>query len=411
MIEDIHGDSVIIYRFDPHGSKNLADLKPLSKDPDKCWMFAHVYCHDQEPVNYDYYEQQTFGDQRFAEIRQTLTGHARRVHTNFRNTVDINNMALLLHSEKNSTDIDRYRQDSVLPVYYWSHAIIAQDWYRVAEHIVQKKQQKKIFLIYNRAWSGTRQYRLKFVEKLLDSQLQHHCHTSFNTTEPELKLHYKDFNFDKDCWKPVRDLDNIFMETKANSNSSADFDIADYEATEIEVVLETLFDEQKIHLTEKSLRPIALGQPFILASSPGSLKYLREYGFKTFSDIWSEEYDLETDSVKRMDAIIESMTSISQWSDREKSQKLAQAKHIADYNKQLFFSKEFFKTVTDELKSNLTTALQQFSKENAYNKWYDRWSKLLEYSEITDYLKTKNSPLFNTNLLSKTLSHIDTITK
>jgi hypothetical protein len=44
-------------------------------------------------------------------------------------------------------------------------------------------------------------------------------------------------------------------------------------------------------LTEKALRPIACGQPFILAATPGSLQYLRSYGFKTFSGYIDETYD------------------------------------------------------------------------------------------------------------------------
>jgi hypothetical protein len=49
-------------------------------------------------------------------------------------------------------------------------------------------------------------------------------------------------------------------------------------------VAETVFDT-RIHLTEKTLRPIACGHPFILAAGPGSLKYLQTYGFRTFSPL------------------------------------------------------------------------------------------------------------------------------
>ena len=46
-----------------------------------------------------------------------------------------------------------------------------------------------------------------------------------------------------------------------------------------------------IHLTEKTTRAITLGIPFIMISSPYSLKVLKECGFKTFGDFWDESYD------------------------------------------------------------------------------------------------------------------------
>ena len=46
--------------------------------------------------------------------------------------------------------------------------------------IKQQKQVDKIFLMYNRAWSGTREYRLRFVDLLINSDLQEYCRTSFN---------------------------------------------------------------------------------------------------------------------------------------------------------------------------------------------------------------------------------------
>ena len=64
-------------------------------------------------------------------------------------------------------------------------------------------------------------------------------------------------------------LENYYHPTGASSLASADFDIEDYNNTDIEVVLETLFDDTRWHLTEKALRPIACGQPFMFAATQG----------------------------------------------------------------------------------------------------------------------------------------------
>jgi hypothetical protein len=75
-------------------------------------------------------------------------------------------------------------------VYYWSHGVIARDWFRYAQYVSQEKKINTTFLIYNRAWSGTREYRLRFAELLIHLNLQEHCKTSVNPVEPELGLHY-----------------------------------------------------------------------------------------------------------------------------------------------------------------------------------------------------------------------------
>tara|TARA_B100000287_G_scaffold18868_1_gene18889 strand:- start:6550 stop:7779 length:1230 start_codon:yes stop_codon:yes gene_type:complete len=54
-------------------------------------------------------------------------------------------------------------------------------------------------------------------------------------------------------------------------------------------------DLQKITITEKVWKPIVTFQPFILISMKGSLRKLREWGFKTFDGFIDESYDnLET---------------------------------------------------------------------------------------------------------------------
>ena len=251
----------------------------------------------------------------------------------------------------------KYQNNRCIPVYYWSHALIALDWFRYAQHVRQKKTIKKTFLIYSRAWSGTREYRLGFAESLVLAGLHDHCQTTVNPIDPELGIHYELHDFKNPVWKPQTVLENFFPTSTAQSHYSADFDLVDYEATDIEVVLETLFDDSRLHLTEKSLRPIACGQPFILAGTQGSLEYLRSYGFKTFADIWDESYDKCVDPEERMTAITNLMTQIVGWPADVRKSKLEQAQTIAEYNRQYFFSQDFFDLIAQELTDNLALGI------------------------------------------------------
>ena len=65
------------------------------------------------------------------------------------------------------------------------------------------------------------------------------------------------------------------------------------------VVSETVFYHNKLHLTEKIFKPIVSKQPFMLLAAPGNLKYLKSYGFKTFDHLWSEDYDNEVHDEQR----------------------------------------------------------------------------------------------------------------
>ena len=375
----IYGDHVLIYRFWPHGSKNIENLTSLR--PLKSWLelqtLPGIYCNDQEPLQYDYYKNNLKQfDSDFTDL--LIESNLDYKVTNLNCYQNIFAKNILLHSEKNSTDLEKYQKhDQLILVYYWSHAVIARDWYRFAEHVDFQKSPKKFFLIYNRAWTGTREYRLKFSDLLIDAELVNHCQTTFNPQDSETDLCYKNYAFQTKKWQPTHELEKYFAPTHASANSSADFEILDYCATEVEVVLETLFDDNRWHLTEKILRPIACGQPFILASTPGSLEYLKQYGFQTYQDVWNEDYDTVTDSESRLHRIIDLMKFLVGLDDEQKKDIMHRAQKIADHNRRLFFSKEFFDRITNELQTNLTSAFDCLKVLPANQNFIDRYTEIL----------------------------------
>jgi hypothetical protein len=359
IAKEIRGDNVIIYRFYPHGSKNVDDLHCLSQHTIEQFVNCpHIICYDQEPLNYDSYKNVPI------KLGIDFYGDSAMLPSqNLRTQVgNIYDHCLLLHSEKSSSEVITYQQDQFVPVYYWSHALIARDWFRYAQHETFKKNSKKTFLIYNRAWCGTREYRLKFAERSVENNLLDCCKTNFKPYDN--KLHYNHYIFNNPNWQPVHKLEQYLEPTTATSNSSADFDVNDYNNTEFEIVLETLFDDTRQQLTEKILRPIACKQPFILASTAGSLKYLQHYGFKTFGDIIDESYDTIHDPVERMKSIIKTMRDIASWSSEYKTTQIKKIKQITEYNHLHFFSDYFFNTVVSELKINLFNAFEYIENNN-----------------------------------------------
>jgi hypothetical protein len=397
IAQEIYGDRIIIYRFWPHGSKNINDLTPLHHTG---WYKKQIYliicCNDQEPLDHEFYSKHVkiFNGAWISILKSINLYYPHKNLGSFKNIFEKN---LLLHSEKRSSNLKKYQLDNeLISIYYWSHAVIARDWFRYAEHETFQKSTKKTFLIYNRAWSGTREYRLKFPDLLIQHGLVNQCQTNCNSTDPNLNIHYSDYTFKNPQWQPTNVLENFLQPTTADATSSADFNTADYKATDIEVVLETLFDDSRLHLTEKSLRPIACGQPFILAGTQGSLEYLRSYGFKTFNSVWDESYDQIADPEERLTAIINLMQQIAAWDSETRFNKMSQARAVADYNKKHFFSEEFFDLIINELKTNLKSAFEELELCNNYTSWINRWKKLLTYPEITNFLKTNQDIIFPT---------------
>jgi hypothetical protein len=384
----VYGD-VVIYRFWPHGSKNINDLNNLNAEDTlvKKATCPLVWCNDQEPLNYEYYSK---------HLRQVAYPEEIATIKTFKTLVAIKNLNyqknifkkhLLLHSEKRSHELENYAADNeLIPVYYWSHAVIAQDWFRYAQHEIFNKNTKKTFLIYNRAWSGTREYRLRFADLLIENNLLEQCQTTFNAVDPGSNKHYTTHNFKNISWRPKNHLENFFKSNNSSADSSADFVTKDYKSTDIEVVLETLFDDNRLHLTEKILRPIACGQPFILAGTHSSLEYLRGYGFKTFDAVWNENYDQITNPEERLQSMVDVMIQIANWDPHTRQQKMAQANAIADYNKKWFFSKDFFNLIIGELETNFKLAFEELELCNNYKHWIDCWDKLLQNFKGDEFL-------------------------
>ena len=62
--------------------------------------------------------------------------------------------------------------------------------------------------------------------------------------------------------------------------------------------------------SEKIIKPLISMQPFFVLAQPYTLKYLRDSGFKTFSDIIDESYDNEVDDIKRFNMVIDEITKL-----------------------------------------------------------------------------------------------------
>jgi hypothetical protein len=304
-----------------HTESTYKDTVPgtwIASDPKGRRYAPIVMCHDQEPLDFDLYNDDQLLD------NNTNNNGLQDLNLRWIFPSNLSDKWILLHSELNSEQVQRYNDTGLFKcAYWWSHAIIALDWYRFAQHDYRLTQQMpKIanWLVYARATSGKREYRQDFLNHLKNV-------------------------------KSVQ-LGSIDTTKTVSSDSSAEYEWKDYTQTNCSIILETVYDD-RIHLTEKTLRPIACGHPFMILSGPGTLAYLRKMGFNTFSPLINESYDLETDPTKRMEMVINEMSRINNLSKKYQQYIWKECHAITSYNKNYFFSRTFQNKLVNELKNNI----------------------------------------------------------
>ena len=321
-----------------------------------------IMCNDQEPLDYNFYHD---GDNHLDYINQkkkdrTMVELNKTKNLRWFHPCSIRKKWILLHSELQSQEVKKYNESGLFEcAYWWAHAFIALDWYRFAEYdkfLLPGSKVKKLFLMYCRDTTGTRKYRQSFLYNLQDI-----CQiTSFNNTN-------------------------------AKSDDSAIYNADDFNHTGISVVLETIFDN-RIHLTEKTLRPIACGHPFLIASGPNTLDYLRSYGFKTFHPFINETYDKEQDCELRKAKIIAEIKRLNALPKEQQYAILEKCKEITEHNKQVFFSDSFRTQLLEELCKNVYDA---DAKTNGEIDWkYIIQSRIERVRNNIGKGRPKNSQLF-----------------
>lgn len=102
-------------------------------------------------------------------------------------------------------------------------------------------------------------------------------------------------------------------------------------------LVETVTHEHFAMFSEKEAKPIMAERPFVIFGSPGHLKALRSLGFKTFSPVIDESYDLELNQEKRFLMVLKSMEKLTKKDPLEVYNSLQtilehNKKHFLDFN-------------------------------------------------------------------------------
>jgi len=116
---------------------------------------------------------------------------------------------------------------------------------------------------------------------------------------------YQDWS-NQDGWANTTNLDPSWIH-----------DSAMYATSFCSVVAESIPDQQRINLSEKTIRAFCMGHPIIMIGVAGTVEYLRNLGFDMFDDIIDHSYDHTIDPVIRTRQAFEQILKLNEYSIEE----------------------------------------------------------------------------------------------
>lgn len=206
---------------------------------------------------------------------------------------------------------------------------------------------EKLFLMWNRRF---RRHRIELALALEKNGLVDRSLISFNSIDLERPTtSFEDAIDMNNLINSNRDLHltpEIVQRFKARlplvldgetdvNKMCADMDNASrpfYQRSLVSIVTETNFELPEVTLTEKSFKPAKEKHPFIIVGVKGSLKAMRDMGFKTFSEFWPEDYDEVECPRVRMQRISYVTELIGRWTPEQILDFRRRVKPILEHN-------------------------------------------------------------------------------
>lgn len=253
--------------------------------------------------------------------------------------------------------------------YFFFHGFVCLDWYRDFKKIYNPGNLEitKVFMCLNHLISDKRNYRLHLLSHLYEKDIIQYGLVSCPNLSIELikkELLQRTSPLSTEAKKHVytnlsKNADPLIIDATDYNKASADIPYYSYAAL-WNIVTETIYYDEKLHLTEKIFKPIVTKRPFILVGAPENLAYLRSYGFKTFDRWIDESYDLEHDPDRRMSMIADEISKLCHLPWNELMAMYQDMHEVLEYNHQHFFG-DFKNIIVEELVENFKTCTKIYN--------------------------------------------------
>jgi hypothetical protein len=278
-----------------------------------------------------------------------------------------NSDPILITSELHNSDTLQFCEKyGFRCLHYFFHGWASLDWFRGYHRSFlitppKTRKIKKTFIMPNRIIGGERNHRVIMMYLIIKNNLLDN-HISFPKSCPVENIDIA--TIANSLTHTYPDIQNVFAtaDLPINFAGESDHPMHSYQLSLFQesfesllyLVSETVATGSRIYLTEKTFKPICLQMPFILIAGAGSLNYLQQYGFKTFSEFWDESYDTITDDTLRLNAIAELLTDLNSLSVQAKQNLFERMIPVLTHNFEHFYHGNFEKILWNELQQVLS---------------------------------------------------------
>ena len=360
----IYPNRIVSIEFNPHYSTKIRDLCRNSDSP---WLEnnetnGHCFWWHEEPIN-------------DVDSNEFINWY----HQTFSNA----NVHIIANSEKSQLKNSMLDTLGCNDWYFFYHGFVCLDWFRDFEYFnCTVTEFDKVFITFNHILTKKRNYRLHLLAELSSRKLNQYGHVkadllSRNLVKQEIfnnnsllsksartmiykhlylsieDKHIKNNNLFHASVSPLDNSSNPILNC-APGNKKTDQSLKSM----WHIVTETVYYEQKLHLTEKIFKPIVLERPFILLSTQGNLSYLKSYGFKTFDRWIDESYDNEMDPDVRLQKVVDEIEKLCRKSMSELLIMYREMHEILKFNKEHFYG-NFKNIIVDEMVDNFRMCIKQ----------------------------------------------------
>lgn len=325
------------------GTRTFFCDPPGRSDPDALFNYGRddiaennfVFLHDQEPIHLDLHKP-LFDDVKLRTNDITRDG-----------TNSIKGHVIV--SEKGEyvqqlTDIYGWKSH-----YYFYHGWACKDWFRGYDKTfliprAEHRTPSRTFMSPNRIVAGKRDHRVLFLYNVFKHSLDHNYISApricpyENVDISQIALKYNNI---------YADIEQVFLDAKLPKLFAGEETqimtscwLGNYTEAQdslVYVPTETVYFGQRLHITEKTFKAIALEMPFVLVAPVHSLEYMRSYGFQTFAGIFDESYDEETDDIRRIEKVTKLLKDLDSSSVAERQQIHRACLPIVQHNFQHFY--------------------------------------------------------------------------
>lgn len=341
--------------FKIFGSTEPKDLRSITA-PKKHSFLRYYIFYDQEPI-YNY---------QVSKLDDTFYFSA------FKNKF----YAVIANSEHSEEKDNLLEKYGLLDWYYFFHGFAALDWYKNIRYMPPIRTFSKVFISFNNLVNEKRSYRLTLISMLIASDLDKHGYISMTQQDTVSKIKKELFSPHSLLSKESKHLiyktllpepPRLVIDVDTTQGMlSADDNLDTLGLGLFHVVTETIFYEEKLHLTEKIFKPIVARRPFFLVGAPGNLAYLKGYGFKTFDRWIDESYDLEKDPDQRLKKIVHELDRLCKLNPQDLDTIYQEMQQTLEYNFNWFYS-GFREQITHELVDNFKTVIDNHNAKNGDN--------------------------------------------